>query len=138
VPATEERGVGPPHVLTICFHKDITGAQLLVLTAVVRADAPPTVPQIGRSLGHSRQAVQRLVDGLVERGLIETRDNPDHKRARRLVATARGGAPTRAATNAVAAGPPRVTEGMDPAELTAAADTLRRLRRRLEADGANR
>jgi DNA-binding MarR family transcriptional regulator len=112
----------------------LTGAQLLVLTTVVRADRAPTVPQIGRSLGHSRQAVQRLADALVERGLIEAVDNPDHKRARRLVPTAAG---RRAYDRSNARGrdwAARVTEDMSPAELTAAAETLRRLRRRLEAD----
>src|SRR3546814_12463811 len=33
--------------------------ELTVLTAVVNAAAPPTVAQIGRSLGHPRQVVQR-------------------------------------------------------------------------------
>ncbi len=112
----------------------LTGAQLLVLTAVVRAERPPTVPQIGRSLGHSRQAVQRLVDALVERGLIETMDNPDHKRARLLVATADGEHAYARSNELSRDWTARITEGMDPAELTTATDVLRRLRHRLEAD----
>jgi DNA-binding MarR family transcriptional regulator len=113
----------------------LTGAQLLVLTAVVRADRPPTVPQIGRSLGHSRQAVQRLADALVERGLIETLENPDHKRARRLVATADGEGAYARSNDRSRGWAAQVTEGMDPTELATATAILRRLRRRLEVDG---
>src|SRR5690606_24060212 len=53
----------------------LTGAQLLVRTAVVRAERRPTVPQTGRSLGVSLQAVQRIVGSLVERGLIWAEDH---------------------------------------------------------------
>jgi DNA-binding MarR family transcriptional regulator len=62
----------------------------VVLTAVTAATQAPTVPQIGRSLGHARQVVQRAADSLVERGMVEWSDNPDHKRARLLLPTAEG------------------------------------------------
>jgi DNA-binding MarR family transcriptional regulator len=114
----------------------LTGAQMLMLATVVRAERPPTVPQIGRSLGHSRQAVQRLVGVLVERGLVETVDNPDHKRARRLVATPAGRAAHESSDRRSRSWAARVTEGIDPAELAAAVQTLRRLRHRLEAEQA--
>ena len=61
-----------------------------VLAVVVEAPTPPTVPQIGRSLGHPRQVIQRAVNSLVDAGIVETRENPDHKRARMLVPTAKG------------------------------------------------
>ena len=61
-----------------------------VFMAVLEAVSPPTVPQIGRSLGHPRQVVQRAVDTLEQQGLIEKQANPDHKRAPLLVATDRG------------------------------------------------
>jgi DNA-binding MarR family transcriptional regulator len=62
----------------------------VVLTAVTAATQAPTVPQIGRSLGHARQVVQRAAESLVERGLVKWSDNPDHKRARLLLSTAEG------------------------------------------------
>ena len=68
-----------------------------VLAAVVEATRPPTVPQIGRSLGHPRQVIQRAANGLVAAGLIEAAPNPDHKRAGLLIATARGHAVQRQA-----------------------------------------
>lgn len=64
--------------------------ELTVLTAVVNAAAPPTVAQIGRSLGHPRQVVQRAAHRLAELGLVELADNPEHKRASLIVATVAG------------------------------------------------
>lgn len=64
--------------------------ELTVLTAVVNAAAPPTVAQIGRSLGHPRQVVQRAANRLAELGLVVFGTNPDHKRASLIVATDAG------------------------------------------------
>ena len=65
-------------------------SEIMVLNAVVEADRPPTVPQIGRSLGQPRQIVQRAANSLMATGLIEAEPNPDHKRAVLLRATDRG------------------------------------------------
>jgi DNA-binding MarR family transcriptional regulator len=65
-------------------------SELTVLNAVVEADRPPTVPQIGRSLGQPRQLVQRAANSLMDAGLIEAEPNPDHKRAVLLRATEQG------------------------------------------------
>jgi DNA-binding MarR family transcriptional regulator len=116
----------------------LTGSQSLVLASVIRAVQPPTVPQIGRSLGYTRQAVQRTADALADRGLIEFVDNPDHKRARRLVPTEDGRAVDEAVQCRSHAWATRITEGMDPGDLTAATETLRALRTRLEAENAGR
>jgi len=64
--------------------------ELLVLTAVVESQSPPTVPQIGRSLGHQRQVVQRAANDLTKANLLDTMPNPDHKRAQLLCATDEG------------------------------------------------
>lgn len=64
--------------------------ELMLLTAVVESQTPPTVPQIGRSLGHPRQVVQRAANDLLAAKLLETMPNPDHKRAQLLYATAAG------------------------------------------------
>lgn len=64
--------------------------ELTVLTATVNAAVPPTVAQIGRSLGHPRQVVQRAANRLAELGLVALQANPDHKRASLLVPTAAG------------------------------------------------
>jgi DNA-binding MarR family transcriptional regulator len=75
---------------TIKDSVDLTGTEALTLYAVVNSGKPVTVPQIGRTLGHARQVIQRAANTLVERGFLETKDNPAHKRAALLVATKAG------------------------------------------------
>lgn len=70
---------------------DLSRMDITVLAAVIEASVAPTVPQIGRSLGHPRQVIQRSANTLMAKGLIEAVANPDHKRAPRLVATDAGG-----------------------------------------------
>lgn len=69
---------------------ELSGVEALTLSAVISADRPVTVPQIGRSLGHARQVIQRSARVLEGRGLITTRENPGHKRAAFLIATDAG------------------------------------------------
>jgi DNA-binding MarR family transcriptional regulator len=64
--------------------------ETMVLTAVVEASQRPTVSQIGRSLGHPRQVVQRAANRLIDARLLATAANPEHKRAQLLHATAAG------------------------------------------------
>ncbi len=65
-------------------------SEMMVLNAVVEAERAPTVSQIGRSLGHPRQLIQRAANALVQAGLIEDTPNPDHKRAVLFIATQKG------------------------------------------------
>lgn len=69
---------------------NLSGMEALTLYAIVNSDKPVTVPQIGRSLGHARQVIQRAARELEQRGLVATRDNPGHKRAAFLVPTDAG------------------------------------------------
>ncbi|MCW2621345.1 MAG: MarR family transcriptional regulator [Frankiales bacterium] len=115
----------------------LTGSQHVVLSAVVRAERPPTVPQIGRSLGHSRQAVQRLADVLVDRGLVCAVENPDHKRARCLVATTAGRELYAESDRRSRDWGARVTRDLTAAQIDATVQTLRTLRHNLEADASS-
>lgn len=65
--ATEQAGVSP--------------LAYAVFVYIAEAAAPPTVPQIGRSIGHVRQVVQRAVNELIAIGWVEAVENPNHKRA---------------------------------------------------------
>lgn len=49
-----------------------------------------TVPAVARRLGLSRQAVQRVVDDLVEAGLVRLEPNPGHARSPLATLTAEG------------------------------------------------
>lgn len=61
-----------------------------VFVYVAESPFPPTVPQIGRSLGYARQVIQRAVNELIGVGFIETMPNPNHKRAPLLQITNAG------------------------------------------------
>lgn len=107
-------------------------SEMMVLNAVVEADRPPTVPQIGRSLGAPRQLVQRAANALVARGLIEFADNPDHKRAGLLLASARGVAMKREADAAAEALGAELSVAVDEDVAREATRLLRQVRRALE------
>ena len=53
-------------------------------------DEPRSVADVGRRMGVTRQAVQRIADLLVQRGLAEYRPNPAHRRAKLLACTEAG------------------------------------------------
>lgn len=92
-----------------------------VLAAVVEAGRAPTVPQIGRALGHPRQVIQRAANALQAAGLIAPAPNPDHKRAALLIATDQGRAVQAAANrkaSRVADGLRRTIPAADVAEAT--------------------
>lgn len=107
--------------------------ELMVLTAVVNAATPPTVAQIGRSLGHPRQVMQRAANRLAELGLVVFADNPDHKRAWLIVATAAGRA-LKAADHARARAVTRaVMARIDAATFADAAARMHAIRTEIEA-----
>ena len=58
----------------------ISASMRAVLEALLEL-GPRTVPQVARGLGVSRQHVQVVVNGLIEAGLVECLDNPDHLRS---------------------------------------------------------
>jgi DNA-binding MarR family transcriptional regulator len=115
----------------------LNDSEMSVLNAVVEADRPPTVPQIGRSFGQPRQQVQRAANSLIAAGLIEALPNPDHKRAVLLRATERGTALKRdsdARADAIAA---RLCAEIDRETIRVATQALRTIRKELEAQLRN-
>jgi DNA-binding MarR family transcriptional regulator len=110
------------------------GLDMTVLNAVVLAAYPPTVPQIGRSLGYPRQTIQRHAEALVERRLMAFIDNPDHKRALRLVATSDGKAVQGKATAKSLIWAAAITRDLDPRRLADAIGMLKIIRTRIERD----
>jgi DNA-binding MarR family transcriptional regulator len=56
----------------------------------LQGQGPTPVPRIARSRFVSRQHIQSLVNALLERGLVETRRNPAHKRSSLVVLTKAG------------------------------------------------
>lgn len=112
----------------------LSGIEVLTLIAISHATQPPTVPQVGRSLGHPRQVIQRAVRVLEDEGLVQSLPNPGHKRAGLLVATEKGrslGRTIDAQAAEIIAG---VAEGLaiDLATLGAISEGLLTLRHRID------
>jgi DNA-binding MarR family transcriptional regulator len=108
-------------------------SEMAVLNAVVEAERPPTVPQIGRSFGQPRQIVQRAANGLIAAGLIEAVPNPDHKRAVLLRPTPQGIALKRGIDARADAKADALAAGLDAEAVRAATRALGAIRRELEA-----
>lgn len=83
-------------------HLGLTSAWWQVLAALRYSSTPLPAASIARNMGLTRQAVQRIVDLLVDRGLVEFRDNPHHRRAKLVVLTPAGVAAVTGAEDAVA------------------------------------
>jgi len=71
-------------------HAGLTSALWQVLAALGYAPTPQPVAHIARRMGLTRQAVQRLVNVLLERGFVRLEPNPHHQRAQLVVLTASG------------------------------------------------
>lgn len=57
---------------------------------VLHDDGPATVPSIAERLDLARQGVQRHVDDLLDRGYVESRHNPGHRRSVLIALTGPG------------------------------------------------
>ena len=65
----------------LAAQEGLTAARWQVLGAVALAARPLTVPQIARRMGLTRQAVQASVNRLLDDAMVETSENPDHRRS---------------------------------------------------------
>ena len=70
--------------------QEISSARWKILGALSFSQTALTVSQIARSMGQSRQSVQRLVDVMSRDGLLNLDENPAHKRAKLVSMTPRG------------------------------------------------
>lgn len=116
----------------------LTSARWQVLGAVALSPVPLPVAHVARNMGLSRQAVQRLVDDMRAEGLVRLDPNPHHRRAALVVMTEAGRAAFAAATARQRAWADRLSEGLRPEAIAAAAELLRDLQRRLDERAADR
>jgi len=68
----------------------LSSARWKILGALTYAETALTVPQIARTMGQTRQTVQRLVTIMHEDGLLDLLNNPDHKRAKLVTLSDKG------------------------------------------------
>jgi DNA-binding MarR family transcriptional regulator len=116
----------------------LTSARWQVLGAAAMAPAPLSVAQIARTMGLSRQGVQRIVNELQKQGIVRLAPNPHHQRAKLVLPTERGRGLFAAATARQRPWAEALAGGLDRREVDAALGVVRRVRARLEAeaDGA--
>lgn len=103
-----------------------------VLTAVIESQAPPTVSQIGRSLGHPRQVIQRAANTLIKAGWMQVAPNPEHKRAQLLLATEQGEKSYREALALAKRAAGSLSRVVEMAECERLASDLHELRSKIE------
>lgn len=103
----------------------LTAAWWQVLGSVL--DNPLTVAEIGRQMGLSRQAVQRIADLLVERDMAEYVPNPAHRRAKLLRPTENGWDAIRGLRPDQHAWANEITESFTADELRQTLDIIERL-----------
>ena len=116
---------------------NLTSARWQVLGAIATAPVPLSVAQIARSMGLTRQAVQRLANDMERDGLLRFAANPNHQRAKHVVMTPRGEAAYGAAMKRQAPWAHTLTQGLSAQQITAATVTLKHLRQRLEHDDSS-
>jgi DNA-binding MarR family transcriptional regulator len=108
----------------------MTAARWQVLGAI--GSEPKTVAAAARQMGLTRQNVQRIADWLVESGIAEFVDNPNHRRAK-LVALTKDGVALRQQLGRRQARWANATGAQVGAgELRATTDVLKRLKKALE------
>jgi DNA-binding MarR family transcriptional regulator len=112
---------------------ELSDMEMVVLNAVTEAERPPTVPQIGRSLGHARQVIQRATNSLVAAGLVAMAENPDHKRAALLLTTPTGIKLKRAADKRGVEIADDLLQSVDPKLVAKATALLEQIKSQLES-----
>lgn len=105
----------------------LTAARWQVLGAVVRE--PQSVAGIARTMGITRQSVQRVADVLAGQGLAEYRPNPAHRRAKLLHATDEGRAAVRRIDPGHARLAGRLLDALGPEEFARTVGVLEQLSR---------
>lgn len=108
----------------------LTSARWQVLGAL--SDGALPVTGISGRMGLRRQSVQRLVDELVEDGMLELGENPRHRRAKLIRRTRRGSSAFRQVLKHQASWANALADGVEPAILADALGVLRELRERIE------
>lgn len=93
----------------------LTSARWKVLGTIVAADQPQPVAWLARDMGANRQNVQRIVNDLVNDGLVAFQPNPHHRRAQLVLLT---GAGKRAFDDAMCLQTPWINELSDGLRVT--------------------
>ncbi len=114
----------------------LTSARWQVLGAVAMSPVPLPVSHIARNMGLSRQNVQRLANELEAQRIVRFAPNPHHRRAKLVLLTEQGRALYEAASARQKPWAGALADGLPAETIEAAAELLRTVRCRLEAESA--
>jgi DNA-binding MarR family transcriptional regulator len=110
----------------------LTSARWQILGAITAAEQPQPVAWLARDLGANRQNVQRIVNDLVDEGLVRFEANPHHRRAQLVVLTDKGRRTLDAAMGLQAPWVNRLSDGLAVDEIMAAHRVVMRLQKNLD------
>lgn len=110
----------------------ITSARWQVLGAIHFAESPQPVASLARSMGLTRQGVQRIVNELEKECLVKFEPNPQHRRASLVFLTKKGRKTYTAADNRQIEWVNALTEDLDAKEIKGALKVMEIIRLKLE------
>jgi len=114
----------------------LTSARWQVLGAIALSPVPLPVAHLARTMGLTRQSVQRLVDEMKEDGLVRHAPNRHHRRAMLVLLTDAGEIAYRAAMARQERWADSLSAGLASQAVEAASSILRELRQRLDGVSA--
>jgi DNA-binding MarR family transcriptional regulator len=114
----------------------LTGARWQVLGAISMSQSPEPVARLARNMGLTRQSVQRIVNEMVDEGMLSFRDNPHHQRAKLVELTKKGKAAFEAAVELQVPWVQALSEGISKKRLLDAREVLASIGARLETQGS--
>jgi DNA-binding MarR family transcriptional regulator len=113
----------------------LTSARWQVLGTIVAADRPQPVAWLARDMGGNRQNVQRIVNDLMNDGLVEFQRNPHHRRAQLVVLTDAGKRAFDAAMRLQTPWINQLSETLRVADIETTHGVITALRQKLEGNG---
>jgi DNA-binding MarR family transcriptional regulator len=112
----------------------LTSARWQVLGAIALSVTPEPVARLARNMGLQRQGVQRIVNELVDEGLVALKENTHHRRAKLVVLTDKGSKTYAAATRRQRPWAETLSKGLKAKDLISTRRLLAELRLRLEEE----
>ncbi len=111
----------------------LTSARWQVLGVIALSPTLEPVARLARAMGLHRQGVQRIVNELVEEGIVTLDDNPHHRRAKLVRLTKKGEALYRTAERRQRPWAKKLAKGIGVKAAASTHETLKALRQKLEA-----
>ncbi|MCA6111879.1 MarR family winged helix-turn-helix transcriptional regulator [Bradyrhizobium cenepequi] len=110
----------------------LTSARWQVLGAIALSPTAEPVARLARSMGLHRQGVQRIVNELVEEGIVTLDDNPHHRSAKLVRLTKKGEGLYRAAERRQRPWARKLAKGIGVRTTTSAHAVLKAIREKLK------